>query len=184
MKRGSKIIIVIFLAVIFTVVVLSVVFLDAPSYSATSTQSFGPTSYSRDSTLENALVVYDPGSTDAAKNIADQITSDLRAQGYFVYLAGIKSATATGNLTLYKVIVVGGPIDNGKASNSVQSFLGNLIPGNGTRIGVFGVGSSDTTNDKIAPLPSGSNLVIKETLEISINQDTAESTQFVTQLLS
>jgi menaquinone-dependent protoporphyrinogen IX oxidase len=133
----------------------------------------------------NALVVYDPGSAGTVKDVAGQMASDLAAQGYFVYLAGIDSATAKGNASQYQVVIVGGPLDNGKASGAVQSYLENLYQGNGTRIGVFGVGNSDSSNDQIAPLPSGSSLTIKETLEIDTSQNTkTQSTEFVTQLLS
>lgn len=164
---------------------LSVFFLDSAGSSATGTKYLSPTSYPAGSMSGNALVVYDPGSTGTVKNVAGQIANDLAAQGYFVYLAGIDSATAKGNASQYQVVVVGGPIDNGKASGAVKSYLENLYQGNGTRIGVFGVGNSDSSNDQIAPLPSGSDLTIKETLEINTSQNTStQSTEFVTQLLS
>jgi menaquinone-dependent protoporphyrinogen IX oxidase len=132
-----------------------------------------------------ALVVYDPGLTGVAKTIANKITIDLQEQGYFVDLAGIKSSTASANASQYQVIVVGGPIYGGTATSSVQSFLSHLEPAQGAKIGVYGVGSFNTQNDKIAPLPNNSSLSIKETLKIGTSQDaTAESTQFVTGLLS
>ncbi len=155
----------------------------APS-AAKATQSLTPTSFPAGSAGGNALVTYDPGSSGSTKSVADQIASNLQAQGYFVDLAGIDSKTTNGNLTQYQVIVVGGPLEDGKASSSVQSFLENLTPANGTQIGVFGVGTSNTSNDQIAPLPAGSSLLIKETLEINAKQDKAESAEFVTQLLS
>ena len=144
-----------------------------------------PTSYPAGSAADYALVVYDPGSTGAVKSIATKIASDFQAQGYFVELAGIKSTIADGDLSQYQVIVVGGLIQNGKASNSVQSYLKNLTPVNGTQVGVFGVSTTNSPNDQIAPLPSSSSLVIKETLEISTSQNTTtESSAFVTGLIS
>ena len=185
-KKLFKIILVLFLAlVIFTAVGLSVVFIHAAPSAATSSQSLTPTSYPVGPAPGYALVVYDPGSTGAAKSIADEMASDLQAQGYFVNLAGIDSTMAKADASQYQVIVVGGPIDNGKASSSVQSFLNKLTPAKGTQIGVFGVGSSDTPNNEIAPLPSGSSLIIKEILQINPSQDTTtQSAEFVTQLLS
>lgn len=92
---------------------------------------------------------------------------------------------AASNASQYQVVVVGGPIDAGKASSSVQSYLSNLTPANNTKVGVFGIGTADTPNSQIAPLPSNSTFAIKEILEINPNQGAiAESTEFVTQLLS
>ena len=69
----------------------------------------------------------------AAKGIAFKIAGDLESQGYFVDVAGIESMTAKGNASQYQAVMVGGPIENGKASNVVQSYLSNLvIQGNGT----------------------------------------------------
>jgi flavodoxin len=170
--------------VLFAAIGLSLVFLDTAGSMATSTQSFGPTGYSVNSQAANATVIYDPGLTGATKGIAEKITTDLQAQGYWVDLAGIKSTTATGNLSQYQVIVVGGPIYGGKASSSVQSFLSSLKPANGTEIGVFGVGMLSSSNDQVAPMPSDSTFTIKETLKITTSQDAATmSNEFVNQLL-
>ncbi len=127
MKKLRKIILVLFLVLVtLTVVGLSVVFLAAAPSAATSTKSLAPTGYPVGPAPGYALVVYDPGSTGAAKSIDTEIASDLQAQGYFVDLAGIDSTTAKANASQYQVIVVGGPIVNGKASSSVQSFLNKL----------------------------------------------------------
>jgi len=184
-KSHRKTLIALLALVTATIVGFSVFFLNSAGSSATSTKYLLPTSYPAGSASGNALVVYDPGSTGTVKDVAGQMASDLAAQGYFVYLAGIDSATAKGNASQYQVVIVGGPLDNGKASDAVQSYLENLCQGNRTRMGVFGVGNSDSSNDQIAPLPSGSSLTIKETLEIDASQNTnTQSTEFVTQLLS
>ncbi|MGO8807764.1 MAG: flavodoxin family protein [Candidatus Bathyarchaeia archaeon] len=179
MRKIFKIILAVFLAIItFGVAGLSVVFLDVAAYTATGSRTLpGPP------IMAKALVVYDPGITGAAKNIADKIAGDLG--GYNVELAGIKSAAATANISQYAVIVVGGPIYAGNAADSVKAYLGNLKPMTETRIGVFGVGSFSYPNQNVAPLSSGDTLTIKETLKINTNQDaTTESAQFVTKLLS
>jgi len=182
--RNRNILVTVSALIVITVVGLSVFFLTSGS-AATSTKQILPTSYPAGSESGNALVVYDPGTTGAVKDIAGQMANDLAAQGYFVCLAGIDSATAKGNASQYQVVVVGGPLNNGKASGAVQSYLKNLYQANGTRIGVFGVGNSDSSNNQIAPLPSGSNLTIKETVEINAGQNTStQSNEFVTKLLS
>jgi len=71
------------------------------------------------------MVVYDPGITGTAKNVADSIAKDLQAKGYRVELAGISSSKAD-NTSDYSVIVVGGPIYAGNASSSVKEYLKNL----------------------------------------------------------
>ena len=78
-------------AVALIAVVLSVLFLGtgATANTATSSRSLTPIGYPVGSASASALVVYDPGSTGAAKGIADDIASNLQAQGYFVSLAGI-----------------------------------------------------------------------------------------------
>lgn len=188
-RKLFKIVLVIFLAVvIFSAAGLSLGFFDGAASAATRTQSLTPTSYPVGPAPGNALVVYDPGSTGAVKGIADEIASDLQAQGYFVYLAGIDSTTAKANPSQYKVIAVGGPIVDGKVSSSVQSFLNKVTSANGTEIGVFGVSNSNTPNspnNQIVTPPSGSSLIIKEQLQINTSQDTTtESAEFVKQLLS
>jgi flavodoxin len=182
-RKTFKIILVIFLAlVIFAVAGLSVVFLDVAAYTATSSQTLNPSV----SSTGKALVVYDPGLTGPAKNIAAKIADDLQTQGYQVELAGVKSNMATANLTQYQVIVVGGPIYGSKAASSVQNFLTilNLNPNSQAKIGVFGVGSFKTSNDQLYPLPSGSLLKITYAFKIDSSENaTAESNHFVTQLL-
>lgn len=186
MKKKFKIVLVVFLAlIIFAAVGLSIVFLDVAAYTATSTKTLTPTGYPVGSGVKTALIVYDPGLTGAAKGIADKIATDLQTQGYFISEAGIKSSTATQDISQYSLIIVGGPIYGAKAASSVQSYLSNLKPENETVIGVYGVGSFNTQNDKIAPLPSDSSIQIKETFKISTSQNaTTESAQFVTGLLS
>ena len=182
--RNRNILVTVSALIALAVVSLSVFLLTAGS-AAAGTKVILPTSYPAGSETGNALVVYDPGTTGTIKTVAGQMANDLAAQGYFVYLAGIDSSTAKGNASQYQVVVVGGPLNNGKASDAVQSYLKNLYQANGTRIGVFGVGNSDSSNNQIAPLPGGSNLTIKETLEINASENTsAQSTEFVTQLLS
>ena len=187
LKKSSKIIIAALLIVIISIAIVSFLFLDSKASAATSTKTFTPTSYPVGVAPGNALLVFDPGSTGAVENAAKQIASDLQAKGYFVFLAGIDSKTAMGNAAQYQVVVVGGPIESGQASKSVQSYLVSLNQYNLTltRLGVFGVGNSNTPNDQIAPLPTGSSLVIKETLEINTSQNIkTQASEFVSQLLS
>ena len=182
MKRAFKIVLLVLLAlIIFAIVGLSIVFLDVAAYTATGAQTLNPSG----SAIGAALVVYDPGLTGPAHNIANKVADNLQSRGYTVELAGIKSSKATANIDQYKVIVVGGPIYAGNAAASVKSYLSSLKPIPGAIIGVFGVGSYNYPNQKVAPLPNGSTLTIKEALRIDTSENaTARSNYFVTQLLS
>jgi hypothetical protein len=189
MKRSSRKILLTCLAlVVFAAAVgLGVFFIVTAVPYATSSQVLTPTSYPVGQAPGSALVVYDPGSTATVKDVARQMASSLQSKGYFVFLAGIDSKTAKGSTSdtsQYKVVIVGGPLKNGESSSSVQSYLTNFSQGNGTLLGIFGVGNSNTSNNQIAPLPSGSSLIIKETGEISTTQGTStQSAEFVTQML-
>ncbi len=185
-KSHKKLLAIILALAIVTITIISliVVILAEPKL-ATDVQYLSPTSYPVGSTVSTVLVVYDPGADNSGKSVASQIASNLQAQGYYVDLAGIDSSVAKGNLAQFTVIVVGGPLDNnGMASSKVQSYLRTLAPANGTKVGVFGVGNYIVFNNKIAPLPGGSTLAIKEIHEIDLSQDTTQSAEFITQLLS
>jgi len=88
-----------------------------------------------------ALVVYNPGLSGAPKDAATQIANDLRARGYEVTLAGVKS-DAAANVSGYDVIVAGGPIYGGKVSPSIDSYLRALTPPANAKVGAFAIGGS------------------------------------------
>jgi flavodoxin len=181
MRKAFKIILVVFLVfVVLSALGLSVVFLDLSANSATGGVTLPTTRRS----AGTALVVYDPGLTGAAKDIASKIAVDIQNNGYRVVLVGIKNSTANSVIVnQYNVIVVGGPIYGGKASSSVQSYLSKLNGGNGASVGVFGVGSFNTPNDQLYP-PGNSNLTVKFALKIVTSQNATErSFYFVDQLL-
>ena len=183
MKKIFKIILVAFLAlVIFAVAGLGIVFLDVASYTASGAQTLNPSG----SSVGKALVVYDPGLTGAAKDIASKIASDIQARGYTVELVGVKSPVALNATGQYQFIVLGGPIYGGKPANSIQSFLNTLIlnPPTEAKIGVFGVGSYNNPNYMLYKLPEGSPLTVTYALKINTIEDAAaRSSFFVNQLL-
>jgi flavodoxin len=180
MRKALKIILAVFLAfVILSALGLSVVFLDLASYSATGGETLKVSKMG----FGMALVVYDPGITGAAKDIASKIASDIQDYGYQVELVGIRNTTASSVIAnQYNVIVVGGPIYGGKASSSVQSYLSKLNAGNGASVGVFGVGSFNTSNDQL--YPTSHNLTVKYSLKIGTSENASERCFFfVDQLL-
>ncbi len=179
MRRLFRIILTVFLAlVLFSVVGLSVVFLDVASYTATASETLNAPSI----VIGRALVVYDQGITGAAKDVATKIAAAIQGEGYTVDLAGVRSAVATGDLSQYQVIVIGGPIYGGKAASSIQSYLSTLSPAGDSRIGVFGVGGYDTENDQL--IPPDNNLLVTYALKINTDGDVAaQGSKLVTQLL-
>ncbi|MGO9388132.1 MAG: flavodoxin family protein [Methanobacterium sp.] len=142
------------------------------SYTATKTETLNPSV----TPIGNALVVYDPGISGAAKNLATVIASDLQAKGYKVNIAGIKSATAA-NTSNYNVIIVGGPTYGASISKSVQSYLSTLNSRGNAKIGVFTTGmisgNSDNTTYilKQIPLPNNSTLQINTVVKVVNGED-------------
>ncbi|HML04515.1 MAG TPA: flavodoxin domain-containing protein [Methanobacterium sp.] len=167
-------------------VVMGFVFFDGISYTATSSEKLNPTG----TEVGKALVVYDPGISGNAKNVATAIAKDLQLKGYSVDLAGINSAIAK-NTSGYNIIVVGGPIYAGNASASVQSYLKALKPDNNAKIGVFATGQdADILKNQtlllkeVAPLPNGSNLkIVSVTKVINLNETNQKATDFVNALI-
>jgi flavodoxin len=130
--------------------------------------------------IGQAIVVYDPGLSGAAKDVATKIGYNLQEGGYNVVLAGVKSATSA-NLTGYDLIVVGGPIYMGKAASTIQTYLSSFNPPADAVVGVFGYGSvkiddfnQTTINQEVAPLPSGSPVTLGPAIKI-VNTDNIDS---------
>jgi len=185
-KIGKVLGIGIIVIIIASLATVGFVFYDLMSYTATSSQTLNPSV----TEVGKALVVYDPGVSGAAKNVAGTIASDLQSKGYKVELAGIRSAVAK-NTSKYGVIVVGGPIYAGSASASVNNYLKALKPVQGTKIGVFSTGqdpdiAKNTTLllKEAAPLPKNSTLQIKAAVKIvSVENDKQKIKDFVDTLL-
>jgi flavodoxin len=110
---------------------------DTLSSGATGSEVLSPSGTS----TGKALVVYNPGLSGAPRDAATQIANDLKARGYEVMLAGVKSAAAA-NVSGYDVIVAGGPIYGGKVSPSIESYLRELVPPANAKVGAFAIGGS------------------------------------------
>jgi flavodoxin len=123
LKKILKIIIAVFaLLIIVGIASFSIVILDVAGSLATDTHPLP-----NGAPIGQAIVVYDPGLTGGAKDLATKIGYELQDKGYNVVLTGVKSSTAA-NVTGYDVIVVGGPIYAGKPAITIQSYLNNLAP--------------------------------------------------------
>lgn len=141
---------------------------DVMSYTATSSEILNPTG----NMVGNALVVYDPSVTGAAKNAASVIASDLQAKGYKVNLAGIRS-TEAATTSGYDVIVISGPIYAGNLSSAAQSYLNTLKPSENTKIGIFTTGGVNNTAvvQKEITLPSGGTIKIDDVMKLVNGED-------------
>jgi flavodoxin len=185
MRRILKIIGVVFAVLIIILVVgLGVVFLDVAGSMATGAETLPPNG----AAVGKALVVYDPGLTGMAKDMAAHVADRLQLNGYTVTFAGVKSAAAA-NTSGYAVIVVGGPIYGGKPASSIQTYLNSLNPPQGAKVGVFGAGSLKPGDPvevakEVAPLPDGSSVTLKATMKITSGDDiSSRSSDFATELL-
>ncbi len=163
---------------------ISLIILDAAGNLATGSQTLP-----NGAAIGKALVVYDPGLSGSAKDVATKIGYNLQSSGYHVVLAGIKSSAAA-DTSGYSVIVVGGPIYVGKPASTVQSYLNSFHPLENAIVGVFGYGSvevydANAVMNDVAPLPSNSSLTLNAVIKVvsSDNMDVKCQT-FVTNLLS
>ncbi len=138
-----------------------------------------------------AIVVYDPGLSGGAKDVATKIGYNLQSSGYDVTLAGVKSSAAA-NLTGYDVVVVGGPIYAGKPASTIQSYLNSLNPSVQAKVGAFGYGDVKVDNSNstavmqdVAPLPSDSSVTFDAVIKI-LPSDNIDSrcTEFTADLLN
>ena len=122
---------------------MGVVYSGFTGYTATSTKSMRPTGAIKG----NALVIYDPGVTRAAKNAAVKIANSLKSKDYKVELSGVSSASAS-NTSGHDVIIAGGPMYYGKVSNSIDKYLKALNMQKNVKIGVFGTTGSSKFHDE------------------------------------
>jgi menaquinone-dependent protoporphyrinogen IX oxidase len=174
MKKIFKIILIAFaILIIVGVVFAGIVFMNLTAYTATGSETLTATGQE----MGKALVVYDPGLTGAAKDVADKIALNLQTTGYTVNFAGIKS-NAASNTADYNIIVAGGPIYAGAPTSSVKDFLNNLSNVQNVKVGVFGSGSGaqeqidiDQIKAAIADLPNGEALANAIVVKIGSNED-------------
>jgi hypothetical protein len=187
MKKLFKIIIAIFAVLIVVFTAFGALFiLDLAGYGATASETLTPSGTS----TGNAIVIYNPGLSGAAKNIANQVAADLQALNYTVTLAGVKSSAAA-NTAGYGVIVVGGPVYAGGLTATVKDALSNLIIDAGAKVGIFGSGSGATSPEDIAQiqqsLPARSDAAFSNAVVVKIGSDedlNARAQDLVNQLIA
>jgi flavorubredoxin len=186
LKKIIKIVLVVFLAlVIVGISFFALVMGDVAGNMATGTHPLP-----NGAATGKAIIVYDPGLTGGAKDIATKIGYNLQEKGYDVLLAGVKSSAA-GNLAEYNVVVVGGPIYAGKPASTIETYLNNLQPPANAKVGVFGFGSVKIDNSNatsvmqdVAPLPSSSQVTVNAVLKVTSSDNTNSlCSEFVTNLI-
>ena len=133
-----------------------------------------------------AIIIYDPGLSGGAKDVANRIGFALQDSDYVVLVAGVKSQAAN-NLTGYDIVVVGGPIYAGKPASSIQAYLNSFNPSEQAKVGVFGYGGVQIdNNDKTAVLNdvAGGNIDVTAAMKIvSSGNQTEQCYTFVANLL-
>lgn len=139
---------IIVLIIVISILSYGFIALDLMSYTATSSKTLSPSRTPKG----NALVVYTPGLSGAAKKAANDIAEEIKSKDYKVDLAGVKSKTAS-NTADYDIIIAGGPVYWGKVSTSIDKYLKTIKPVEGAKIGVFGTtGSSELHEEDMASL--------------------------------
>ena len=161
---------ILIIMIVAAVIVVSLALVDIGSY--TSDAHVSQTLPAKGTMIGTALVVYDPGMSGDAKQVATDIAVDLQNNGYQVNLSGIRSQSAA-NYSAYNVIVTGGPCYLGTIASSVRNYLKTFHPPQNDKVGAFGIGSiTPATNTTLAmirevvPLPKGSNTTINTGIKI------------------
>ncbi len=186
MHKILKIILVVFTVLIVAgVTFFGLVIFDVAGGMASDTHALP-----NGAAIGKAIVVYDPGLSGGAKDVATKIGYNLQDAGYDVLLAGVNSAEADA-LSGYSVIVIGGPIYASKPASSIQAYLNNLNQPAAAKVGVFGYGSVQIDNNDaaavtqdVAPLPSGSSTHLNAVVKVVSSDDVnIQCQEFVNKLL-
>ncbi len=178
MRKAFKIVIAVFaILIVLFVSAFAAIAVDATSLTATDTQTLNPDGAS----VGNALVVYNPGFSGAAKAAAEKIAADLQAAGYTVDLAGVKSSTAHSSQD-YDVVVAGGPMYWGQIASSIDGYLKAQTLPTQTKLGIYGTtGSSEYSSSdleslqqQIASATNNHPVTIQMVLDGNETQNTAD----------
>jgi flavodoxin len=160
MKLTKLRIAIIVVAVVAVIIVASLAAAGLVAMDVWSTFATGSEKLTPGGTVTgHALVVYDPGVSGSAKDAAAKIANGLKADGYEVMLAGVKS-TAASNVTGCDVIVAGGPVYAGKVGSSIYDYLDDLNVPAGTKIGAFAVGKYPDSNKPGEMFPDAASMKI------------------------
>jgi flavodoxin len=143
--------------IVASLALAGLVALDVSGNFATGSEKLTPAG----TATGKALVVYDPGVSGTAKDAATKIANGLKAGGYEVVLAGVKSAAAA-DVAGYDVIVAGGPVYAGKVGSSVYSYLDGLQAPENAKVGAFATGNykSEDKRETVFPAAAGLKAVI------------------------
>jgi hypothetical protein len=164
------------LIIAFVILTFLVFSFDVASYLATGSETLSPIGIA----VGHALVVYNPGLSSAAKGSATKIAENLKAEGYTVDLAGIRSSAAAKSVD-YDVVIVGSPVYWGKLSSLTGVYLNSLSLKNGAKLGIFGTTGSNqyvdvdfkTVSEQVSSLIGRENVPIKLILTGEVDVDCA-----------
>jgi len=132
-----------------------------------------------------AMIVYDPGLSGNTKNVASLMANDLRAKGYDVVLAGLKSSDAS-KLSGYGILIVGSPTYGGKPSGTINSYLEGLnLPENIT-VGVYSTGGRDNndSNQFMVDILKNSSVRVEVSEKFGSSADKVDYSNFISQILT
>jgi flavorubredoxin len=133
-----------------------------------------------------ALIVYDPGLSGATKNAALSMASDLKAKGYEVKVAGVKSSNVS-NVSGYDILIVGSPTYGGNPTGAIKTYLQGLSPPNNLKIGVYATGGSAGglgANQEMASILQNKSITVKASQKFGPSSSQSEYSNFVAQILA
>jgi len=99
-------------------------------------------------TTGKALIVYDPGLSGGTKTAATYMAEDLKAKGYEVKLASVKSGNLS-DLSGYNFLIVGSPTYGAKPTEPITSYLNSLENTDNITTGVYALSAGDKNDAEI-----------------------------------
>jgi hypothetical protein len=193
MRKTTKIVLAVVLAISIIAVISSVIILDSLNVSnpqnvsnTTNIQTFAPTGTS----VGNALVLYEPDDNGTTTNMAGNVAADLQTKNYTVTLATMDSSAANRTMG-YSVIVLGAPFYNGSFSNLTQQEMHWLVGNHDylTKSGIYIVQDTITSDDWMKInfyLPNRSDVFFSKAVKIQLTPDdllSIKAQQFVDQII-
>ncbi|MDY9923680.1 hypothetical protein [Methanobacterium sp.] len=140
--------------------------------------------------MGKALIVYDPGLSGGTKTAAGYMAEDLKAEGYEVKLAGVRSNEAS-DPSGYNILIVGSPTYGAKPTGPITSYLENLkSPGNITA-GVYALAGRDAQDSNLvmAEMLQNKSIPVKVSVKygnsaVGASADRSQYSDFISQLLA
>lgn len=175
------------IGIILGIVILICVVVWLMSYSGSSASEILKP---HGNTTGKALVVYDPGLSGGIRTAATYMAEDLKAKGYEVRLASVKSGNLS-DLSGYDFLIVGSPTYGAKPTEPITSYLNSLENSGNIMAGVYALSAGNTQDAEIvmAEILENKSIPVKVSIKygnspFGFSADQKQCSDFVSQLLA